>query len=288
MTAFDITLALTAHSETVIAGPTMRSAEAAIRAAEAEGLSIERLIGFDTCTEECRTYFSSPAFARWEVAEFGFRDQGRTRNALARVAKGRWLAFLDGDDLFSENWLVEAARLLETARKAGKRIIVHPELNWGFDADQFVLTKPAQDDPLFTPYYFSITNYYDALCVAPCEVWLDHPYAHRAIPDGFAYEDWQWGIETMAAGWHHVVAENTVIFKRRRDSSQTHQSSNRMACIRAVEAMAIDRVLTLGCVHQKGDECILDSASKEDNNAENDKGEVVQTTTTWRCGNERL
>ena len=246
MSGIDLTVAVTAHSESLVAGPTMTSAERAIALAEAEGMRVERLLGLDACTPQARAYFAQPGLAAWERHDFVFRDQGQTRNALAGRARGRWLAFLDGDDLFSENWLVEAARLLARAETEGARVIVHPELNWQFDAGASVILKPAQDDPLFSPYYFAVTNYYDALCAAPRQVWLDHPYAHRAVRDGFAYEDWQWGIETMAAGWHHVAARDTIIFKRRRDASQIHESKAHSSMIRPIEAIAIDRIAKLG------------------------------------------
>ena len=56
MTRIDITVAVTAHSESVVAGPTMRSAETAIRAAEAEGFRVERLIGLDAPSDGFRSF----------------------------------------------------------------------------------------------------------------------------------------------------------------------------------------------------------------------------------------
>lgn len=242
----DLTVALTVHAETVIAGPTMLSAEAAIAAAERAGIRVERLIGFDTPKAQAEAYFSRPEFAAWKAMHYEFRDQGKTRNELAKVASGHWLAFLDGDDLFSENWLVEAVRCLKEAEQAGEQAIVHPELNWVFDAWKSIFTKPAQDDPIFSPYYFYTSNYYDALCMAARQVWLDCPYADRAVARGFAYEDWQWAIETMHAGWKHVVARDTIIFKRRRDASQTIEARTNAVWIRAQESLLIDRVAALG------------------------------------------
>ncbi|MFV0473280.1 MAG: glycosyltransferase [Pikeienuella sp.] len=246
MSGFDLTVAITAHAETVVSGPTMRSAEAAIAAAEAAGARVQRLLGLDNCTEGSRAYFRRPEFAGWEPHEFAFRDQGRSRNALAEAAAGEALAFLDGDDLFSENWLVEALKLLDQAEKDGARIIVHPELNWVFDGGAFVMTLPGQSDPLFAPYYMGIANYYDALCAAPRRAWLERPYAERAVARGFAYEDWQWAIETMAAGWTHVAAPDTIIFKRRRDMSQFVESRSNLVTIREIEATGIDRIPLLG------------------------------------------
>ena len=241
----DLTLAVTFHSETLLAGPTLKSAEAALAPLEAAGLRVERLIGLDSPSDATRAYLDQPDFAGWRHSEHAFRDQGRTRNALAGAARGRWLAFLDGDDLLSENWLSGAVRMLTDAGPEA-RLIVHPELHWQFDAVQGVMVNPAQSDRLFLPQYFALANYYDALCVAPRAAWLAHPFADRDIAGGFAFEDWQWGVETMAAGWQHVVARDTVIFKRRRDRSQTHESKSRAAVIRAHPALAIDRLADLG------------------------------------------
>ncbi|MEM6311264.1 MAG: glycosyltransferase family A protein [Pseudomonadota bacterium] len=242
MTQYDLSLALTAHSETIVAGPTMRSAEAAIAAAEAKGYQIERLIGFDTPKPETVTYFTQPHFTRWQTHHFAFKDQGLTRNALAEVASGRYLAFLDADDLFSENWLLRACEQLDDAAKAGRKVIIHPELNWQFDAIQNVYSNPAQDDPFFSPYVMSTANYYDAMCVAPRDAWIEHGFPKRDIASGFAMEDYQWFVEMTANGWVHEVAQDTIIFKRRRDVSQSAEARGSLALIRAVDALRIDRV----------------------------------------------
>lgn len=242
MTQPDITLALTAHGESIVAGPTMRSADASIAAAEAQGLVVERVIGFDTPKMETVEYFTQPVFAAWRSHHFEFKDQGLTRNALAQCATGRYLAFLDADDMVSENWLVRTWETLEKARHAGQKAIAHPELNWQFDAIQNVYSNPAQDDPFFSPYVMSTANYYDAMCVAPRAAWLEYGFPHRDITSGFAMEDYQWFVEMTARGWVHLVAPDTIIFKRRRDVSQSAEARGSHALIRAIDALRIDRV----------------------------------------------
>jgi hypothetical protein len=78
-----------------------------------------------------------------------------------------------------------------------------------------------------------------------CARILDIPHTTRDLDDGFGYQDWQWNIETMAAGWRHVIARDTIIFKRRRDDSLVVQNQRRQAMIRTIESMAIDRVSRL-------------------------------------------
>lgn len=238
----DLSVGLTAHRETFVAGPTMRSAEAAVAHARAAGFTVECLIGLDTAHPDTVAFFSQPAFAEWRRSEVSFRDQGLTRNALAQVATGRFLAFLDADDLFSENWLTNACRILQAAEAAGRDVIVHPEMHWQFDAIQNVNVCPAQDDPFFSPYVMSTANYYDALCVAPRRAWIDHPWPSRDIDNGFAFEDYQWFVEMTAMGWRHDVARDTIMFKRRRDDSQHVTARGRSALVRPVEPLAIDQV----------------------------------------------
>ncbi len=242
----DLTVAVTAHDETLIAGPSMHSAEEAISAVEAEGYRVERIIGIDVATDECRAFFSQQMYSDWRIVECDFADPFKTRNAIVEMASGRWISFLDADDLFSKNWLITAARRLKEAETAGEKIIVHPELNWLFENAEVVFVKPPQRDDLFTPYYLYFQNYYDMLCMAPRSAALEIPYGYRDLTNGFGYQDWQWNIETMAAGWIHEVVKDTVIFKRRRDTSVSVENMQRSCVIRSLEPMAIDNIRKLG------------------------------------------
>ena len=245
MSEYDLTVVVTAHSETIVAGPAMHSAEIAIRAAEAEGFRIERLIGLDKASDDCRTFFCQPAFADWRTAEVEFGDPYPTRNSMVAMASGHWIAFLDADDLISENWLASAARRLAKAEKDQEKLIVHPELNWIFDASAFVFTKPNQTDPIFSADYFYFTNYYDMMCMAPRAAHLQIPYANRDLANGFGYADMQFAIESLAAGWRHVSIKDTIIFKRRRDQSVVIENNTRRTVIFEVEPLAIDRIRSL-------------------------------------------
>lgn len=252
--SFDLSVILTAHDETLVCGPTIKAADDAIRAAEAKGYSVERLVALDSATKETQEWFSQPRLENWRTVSLSEGDLGRARNAALRLAKGRCIAFLDADDLFSENWLSAGMDRLRQAERAGQRVIVHPELNWLFDGTHSVFLKPDQTDPLFSPYHFYCMNYYDSLCLAPREAHMEYPYSTRDIPAGLSFQDWQFSIETMAGGWLHLNAPDTIIFKRRRDASLVTESRARKAVMRQLEPMAVDRVAELGAFSPMADQ----------------------------------
>ena len=65
-------------------------------------------------------------------------DLGRVRNALVPQTAGGFIAFLDADDLFSENWLADGLDTLTAAERPGERIIAHPEVNIIFDGGNYL------------------------------------------------------------------------------------------------------------------------------------------------------
>lgn len=241
----DLSLIVTAHDETIVTGPTMRAAEAAAAHAEAAGLSVERVIVLDAATDACRAGFCRPEYAAWRLSETQEADVGRARNRAVLEARGRAIAFLDADDLFCDSWLTEGLRLLDVAAARDENVIVHPELNWFFDGTHRVVAVTPQESPIFAPEYFYYGNYYDSLCIAPREAHLAHPFVSRELDRGLAFQDWQFAVETMAAGWIHRVARDTVIFKRKRDTSLVKQSRDAGAVVRRLEPLAIDRITTL-------------------------------------------
>jgi hypothetical protein len=242
----DLTLVVTAHDETVVAGPTMRSADLAVEAARARGYGVQQIIALDRATPATTTYFRQPRFDHWERRVMHEGDLGRVRNALLPDTEGDLIAFLDADDLFSENWLAEGIAAVRAGEERGERLIAHPELNVLFDRNRAVSRNVDQDSPLFTPHYFYVRNYYDSLCLAPREAHLAAPYTPRDMSNGLAFQDFQFSIESMARGWKHVVVKDTIIFKRRRDFSLVVESKSRMSIVRSLPEMRIDRVRQLG------------------------------------------
>jgi glycosyltransferase involved in cell wall biosynthesis len=247
----DLTVVVTAHDETAVCGPTMRAADLAVDAARARGFTVQTIIGLDAPTGATSTYFHQPHFDHWERRVLNERELGRVRNALVPECEGRYIAFLDADDLFSENWLAEGVARLDAAAARGERAIAHPELNVLFDGQKTVFVNIDQGSRLFTPHFLYFRHYYDSLCMAPREAHLEIPYVTRDVPNGLSYQDFQFTIETLAAGWRHVVVKDTIIFKRRRDVSLVTESNLRKSVVRRLPAMAIDRIRDLGAAGRR-------------------------------------
>ena len=242
----DLSLVVTAHDETSVSGPTMRSADLAVEAARSAGITVQTIICLDRATDSTMSYFRQARFDHWERWEFDEGDLGRVRNAIMPHTDGRLTAFLDADDLFSENWLVEAVRALDDAAARGERALAHPELSMVFDGVRLMWVNLPDDSPLFTPYYLYVRHCYDSLCMAPREAHLEIPYDSRDVANGLSFQDFQFTIETLDAGWRHLVVPDTIIFKRRRDFSLVTESTGRRSVVRSLPGMAIDRVRSLG------------------------------------------
>ena len=245
MSDTDLSVVMTAHDETVGSGPTVRSADLAVATARERSYSVETILALDNATPATSDYFHQPRFDHWQRWELDERDLGRARNAIVPQTKGRYIAFLDADDLFSENWLAEGIAALDAAAELGERAIAHPELNVVFDGHKAVRQNIDSSSPLFSPHLLYVRNCYDSLCMSPREAHLTVPYEPRDIPNGLSYQDWQFAIETLSRGWRHLVVQDTIIFKRRRDFSLVVESNSRKSIVRSLPEMSIDRIRSL-------------------------------------------
>lgn len=220
----DVSAILTAHAEGPLAAISFRSLLDATELARRQGLDVEVLVVLDNPDPATLEVFADAEQHGGRVLQVSHADQGLVRNHAVEVARGDFVAFLDGDDLWSENWLVEAHRMCTTDPG---RVIAHPEVNWFFGQSPWIYFLPDQTSG-FDPSLMRVANPWDALCMAPAVAYATVPFSERAIADGYAFEDWHWSLETFAAGYVHRVAPGTIHFKRRREGSQfSHARGNR-------------------------------------------------------------
>lgn len=238
----DISVILTAHSESVVSGRTLSTAEKSIRQAQDAGLTIEKIIVLDNPTEETAQYFNAIPFDGWRIEQVDERDPGLTRNAGVNLASGTYIAFLDADDLFSPNWLTKAHQHAEELLKVKQHVVIHPELYWRFDGERGAKMNLPQDHPFLDPGLFLTINPFDALCFTTREFLQQQPFKPREIDKGYAFEDWCWIINAFISGAFHSVAKDTIIFKRRRFGSINRDARNRNSSLPLIENFSLEDI----------------------------------------------
>ncbi len=229
---FQITAILTAHREGLMAGASLHSFLDCVEIAEEAGIKVQKMVFLDNPDEATKIVFDDADRQGFVVREVSYSDQGLVRNQAVSEAEGEYIAFLDGDDLWSENWLLKA---FQFCQQNGDKVIAHPEFNWFFEGNNNLYVKVDQLSPEYDPVFLRFANYWDALCLASKEVFSRFPYCKRRVKEGFAYEDWHWNKKTLEAGYVHRVIPNTIHFKRRRSASQTIDASKNMCLVDKTE-----------------------------------------------------
>jgi glycosyltransferase involved in cell wall biosynthesis len=127
----------------------------------------------DSPTDETTAVVNNIDVPDFRSTIVSFRDLGKSRNAGIQAARGQWIGFLDGDDLWSENWLRAA---YEMALVHDPQTIFHPHANIYFGAFYQLFMHVDMDDPDFDVLNLSVSNYWTSLTFAKRETHLAIPY----------------------------------------------------------------------------------------------------------------
>jgi glycosyltransferase involved in cell wall biosynthesis len=144
-------------------------------------------------------------------------DPGQARMDAIRNVDCDYVALLDGDDLWSENWLKKCWDYTVSKKYTPtSKFVLHPEYNLIFGAHNVLVRQGDAESKMFDPSFLRVANYWDALCFAPKTVFLDIPFKKNDLEFGFAHEDYLWMCETLSNDIPHYIMSNAIHFKRRR------------------------------------------------------------------------
>lgn len=212
----NISVIVNAHREGLLAVSTIRSLRQAIKYAESQNLRIETIAVLDRSDDLTVEVFTSQPEINFKIIRVDHGDLGTSRNAGALHASGDWIAYLDADDLWCENWLAKAFISAET----DKRMIVwHPEANLYFGVREYIFRHVDMDDTEYDPLSLMINNYWTALCFTRRSTLLSIPYTSTDLTRGIGYEDWSWNREVISQGGFHKIVKGTAHAIRAKDNS---------------------------------------------------------------------
>lgn len=223
MSATDVTAIINAHNEGLILTSTLKSVAKTVKRAEDGGLTVEVMIVADRCDALTRDIIEAFDEIPLNIVIGDNGDLAESRNQGIKLAKGEFIGFIDGDDLWGPDWLLKA---VTTARKEKRECVWHPEVNLYFAENfRWFFHHPDMDNPTFEIEDLLVTNYWTALSFARKKVYLENPYVRNEISKGMGYEDWSWNCTTISNGLIHKVVPETCHFVRKKEFSMLTDST---------------------------------------------------------------
>jgi glycosyltransferase involved in cell wall biosynthesis len=230
----DITAILNVHQEGILAHASLGSIRAARGSAEAAGLAVEILVVADCPDAPTLDHFAGAPDLR--VVETSVDDVGLARNIGVEEARGEFVAFLDGDDLWGANWLRAAHA---AARRDTRGVVWHPEGNlfFGPALEPHWLMHPEMDEAEGDWVNLGIRNQWTALSFGARSIYRSIPYRRTDLAAGFGYEDWSWNCEVVARGYVHRPVAGTAHMIRVRGSSLLQRTMGAKALVTSSSLM---------------------------------------------------
>ena len=185
------------HRESLLIHRTLKSVYASIELAERAKIPCELVVVLDRGDQETRRYIDQFPTQRHRTIEIDIGDPGVARNVGAQHVRGKYVAYLDADDLFCPQWLLLAYKYAEKVRLP--RLILHPEYNAYFESINCLVKYGSCPKPDASPLGMAIVNYWTSIIFLQRSLLADRQFPHLDHDSGFGYEDWHFIAEQVGA-----------------------------------------------------------------------------------------
>ena len=216
MKRVDVTINITTHGEGVLAYKTLRSIYAGIIYARERGLNIECNIALDNAdkatTSIVQNFTTEYPDTQARVYSIAVDDISLSRNYLIGQSHGAYIAFFDGDDFFTENYIYEAFKLAETK---GQPAVYSPRYLIVFEGDHYLVEKIDSTSAVDVSKNMFETNYSISQSFISKEIYDQIQYQPNS--NGYGMEDWHFSCQAMALGYKFFNVPNTIFFYRRKN-----------------------------------------------------------------------
>ncbi len=225
----DVSVLVNLHAEGLIAYPTLRSVNEAVLKATEKGIGTEVILLLDNPDAETESLVGSYAERfNFQCHTISYKDLGLSRNHGIEIANGKYLTFIDGDDLWGEDWIW---RCFELSESREDDIVIHPEVNVIFGKENHLFFHTDMESTEFDLDFLRINNYWTALSFSKKSVYQATPYAKNKIKEGFGFEDWNWNCRTIKKNIVHKTAKHTCHFIRKKEEGSMLQDTNKNYCL---------------------------------------------------------
>jgi glycosyltransferase involved in cell wall biosynthesis len=213
----DLTVVVFAQSEGVLLRACVASVMRAVAQARGKGWSIELVLVLHNPTARTEDWVERFIDPGWRIIRCPDSRLSVARNEGCRAANGRYVTFVDGPDLWSENWISAA---LAAAEETSYSAVWHPEATIRFGTEYFsdwgygISFHP--DAVLFEYDYAELlsSNPYSSSWMAPRSILHAVPFPCEDPATGWDCVDWWWNCNVVGAGYHHRVVLNTLHYQR--------------------------------------------------------------------------
>lgn len=241
----DISIIITAHSEGVVSHKTVLSVLRAADELTKNNISYEIIVSLDNPSEETNKYYSRyNDDDRFVITEAKFGNVAESRNKAIKMAKGKYVALLDGDDMISRNWYLDAYRMAEAMDGL---FILHPNVQLQFG--------PASPVNLLWVMGDSYDKEKDARIMVQYNRWVVVLFAPKKVFNkvqykkpikGYGYEDFCFNADTLAVDIKHCIVPETVFFYRRLATGKQFEHINECTLLPYTDLFDIEYAKTWG------------------------------------------